>query len=131
LTPRDLLFIQQPMILAGEEWCYESGGNYYRLAAFYREFFSAPVSLRLYESAGDVPSSPMPCEERLAEMKEKYYSPMEDPNAMQPPMPTPLPEIDVGMPKTEVQPVLEARPSSPAAGRRTDRISSSGRRIPV
>ncbi len=107
LTPRDLLFIQQPMILAGEEWCYESGGDHYRLAAFYREFFSAPVSLRLYESAGDVPSSPMSCEGRLAEMKEKYYSPMEDPNAMRPPMPTPLPEIDVGMPKTEVQPVLE------------------------
>lgn len=107
LTPRDLLFIQQPVILAGEEWCYESGGDHYRLAAFYREFFSAPVSLRLYESAGDVPSSPMSCEGRLAEMKEKYYSPMEDPNAMRPPMPTPLPEIDVGMPKTEVQPVLE------------------------
>lgn len=107
LTPRDLLFIQRPMILAGEEWCYESGENHYRLAAFYREFFSAPVSLRLYESAGDVPSGPMPCEERLVEMKEKYYSPMEDPNAMRPPMPTPLPEIDVGIPKTEIQPVLD------------------------
>ncbi|MCK6584606.1 MAG: hypothetical protein L6Q49_16045 [Anaerolineales bacterium] len=107
LTPRDLLFIQQPVILAGEEWCYESGGNYYRLAAFYREFFSAPVSLRLYESAGEVPSSPMPCEERLAEMKGKYYSPMEDPNAMRPPIPTPLPEIDVEMPRTEVQPLLD------------------------
>jgi hypothetical protein len=106
LTPRDLLFIQQPVILAGEDWCYESGGDYYRLAAFYREFFSAPVSLRLYRSAGETPTSPMPCEERLAAMKEKYYSPMEDPSARQPPLPTPLPDIDVGMPKTEVQPVL-------------------------
>lgn len=27
LTPRDLLLIQQPVILGGEEWCYESGGD--------------------------------------------------------------------------------------------------------
>jgi hypothetical protein len=109
LTPRDLLFIQQPMILAGEEWCYESGGNYYQLAAFHREFFSAPVSLRIYESAGDVPSSPLSCEDRLAEMKEKYYSPMEDPNAMQPPTPAPLPTSVVNIQRETVQPIVRAR----------------------
>jgi hypothetical protein len=109
LTPRDLLLIQQPMILAGEEWCYESGGNYYRLAAFYREFFSAPVSLHLYESAGDVPSSPQPCEERLAEMKEKYYSPMEDPSAMQPPTPAPFPTSVVNTQRETIQPIVRAR----------------------
>lgn len=109
LTPRDLLFIQQPMILAGEKWCYESGGTYYRLTAFHREFFSAPVSLRLYESAGDVPSSPLPCEERLAEMKEKYYSPMEDSNAMRPPTPVPLPTSVVNTQRETVQPIVSAR----------------------
>ncbi|NJC94844.1 MAG: hypothetical protein FIB03_00665 [Anaerolineae bacterium] len=108
LSPRDLLFIQQPMILAGEKWCYESDGNYYRLAAFYREFFSAPVSLRLYKSAGDVPTSPIPSEERLAEMKGKYYSPMEDPNAMQPPTPAPLPTSVVNTQRQTVQPIVRA-----------------------
>ena len=115
LTPRDLLFIQQPVILAGEKWCYEGGENYYRLSAFYREFFSAPVSLRVYESAGDVPSSPPICEERLAEMKKKYYSPMEDPNAMRPPIPTPLPDIEVGLPKTEILPLLNGRVALPGS----------------
>ena len=106
LTPRDLLFIQQPVILAGEEWCYEGNKDYYRLSAFYREFFSSPVSLQVYESAGSLPLSPPACEKRLAEMKEKYYSPMEDPTAMRPPLPTPLPEIDVGLPKIAIQPVV-------------------------
>jgi hypothetical protein len=106
LTPRDLLFLQQPAVLAGEEWCYQGGEDYYRLAAFHREFFSAPVSLKVYQTAGEPPEGPLPCEERLAAMKERYYSPMEDPAAMQPPVPTPLPEVEVGVPKMEVQPLL-------------------------
>jgi hypothetical protein len=115
LMPGDLLLIQQPVILAGEEWCYESGGGYYRLAAFYREFFSAPVSLRLYESAGVAPTSPMPCEKRLVAMKEKYYSPMEDPSAMRPPLPTSQPENEVGMPKVEIQPLLDGVTAIPGS----------------
>ena len=115
LMPRDLLLIQQPVILAGEEWCYESGGGYYQLAAFYREFFSAPVSLRLYESAGEAPTSPMPCEERLAAMKEKYYSPMDDPSAMRPPVPTSQPENEVGMPKVEILPLLDGATAMPGS----------------
>jgi hypothetical protein len=115
LTPRDLLFIQQPVILAGEKWCYESGGNSYRLSAFYREAFSMPVSLHTYESAGDLPLGPPICEERLAEMKQKYYSPMEDPNAMRPPLPTPLPDIEVGLPKTEIGPILNGSIALPGS----------------
>jgi hypothetical protein len=115
LMPRDLLLIQQPVILAGEEWCYESGRDYYRLAAFYREFFSAPVSLRLYQSSRETPASPMLCEERLAAMKEKYYSPMEDPSAMRPPLPTPQPENEVGMPKVEIQPLLDGATAIPGS----------------
>jgi hypothetical protein len=114
LTPRDLLYIQQAMILAGEEWCYEGGQDTYRLAAFYREHFSAPVSLRVYKTAGE-PSGPLPCEERLAAMKERYYSPMEDRQAMQPLVPTPLPEVDVGIQKTEIQPVLQAAAALPGS----------------
>ena len=115
LTPRDLLFIQQPVILAGEEWCYQGGGDYYRLAAFFREFFGSPVSLREYEAAGEPPAGSWGCEERLAGMKDRYYSPMEDPPAMRPPLPTPLPEIEVGMPKTEIQPVLDGISVAPGS----------------
>lgn len=110
LRPRDLLFIRQPVILAGETWCYQGGADFYRLAAFHREFFSSPVSLQVYEAAGEPPSGSWECEAQLAAMKERYYSPMEDHAAFQPPLPTPLPEIEVGMPKTVVQPVLDGIP---------------------
>jgi len=115
LTPRDLLFIRQPVVLAGEEWCYEGGMDYYRLSAFSREFFSAPVSLHLYRSAGELPARPPVCEDRLAEIKEKYYSPMEDPAAMQPPLPTPLPENEVKIPKVEIQPLLNGAVAIPGS----------------
>jgi hypothetical protein len=110
LRPRDLLFIRQPVILADEEWCYQGGTDFYRLAAFHREFFSSPVSLRVYEAAGAPPPVSWECEERLAAMKERYYSPMEDPAAFRPPLPTPLPPIEVGIPKTVIQPVLDGLP---------------------
>jgi hypothetical protein len=117
LTPRDLLYIQQPMILAGEEWCYEGGQDTYRLAAFYREHFSAPVSLRVYRMAGEPPPGPLPCEERLAAMTERYNYDwmMGDSSAMQPPVPTLLPEVDVGRPKTVVQPLLEGAAALPGS----------------
>lgn len=110
LTPRDLLFIRRPIILPGETWCYQGNADFYRLAAFHREFWSSPVSLRLYEAAGEPPAGPWECEERVAVMKERYYSPMEDPAAFRPPPPTPLPPIEVGMPTTVVQPVLNGVP---------------------
>ena len=117
LTPRDLLYIQQPMILAGEEWCYQGGEDAFQLAAFYREYFSSPVSLKLYKSAGEPPPGPLPCEERLAAMKERYNYDwmMEDSSAIQPPVPTPLPEVDVGRPKTVIQPLLEGAAALPGS----------------
>jgi hypothetical protein len=63
LTPRDLRYIQQPIILRTETWCYEAGDDHYRLAALYREFFSSPVSLRLYAAAGEPPDGPWSCQE--------------------------------------------------------------------
>jgi hypothetical protein len=90
LAPRYLLRVPQPVELQGESWCYQGGDDFYRLGAFYREFFSMPVELQLYASGGE-PHGPWPCEEQLAAMKERYYSPMEDPQAMRPPVPTPLP----------------------------------------
>jgi len=113
LVPRDLLYIPQPIIFMGERWCYRGGDDYYQLAAFYREFWGMPVSLRLYSSGGNPPTTTLPCENRLAAMKEQHYSPMEDPNAMQPPVPTPLPEINVGMPKTEIYPLLNGAVALP------------------
>lgn len=106
LRPRDLLLVPQPMILAGESWCYQGGTDFYRLGAFYREFFSSPVSLRVYAAAGEPPATPWTCEERLADMKEQYYSPMASPEAMRPPLPTPLPENELPIARTDIIPLL-------------------------
>ena len=115
LVPRDLLFIPQPVILMGEHWCYQGGGNRYTLAAFYREFFSSPVSLRVYESTENPSSDALPCQDQLAEMKKKYYSPLDDPEVARPPVPTPLPDIEVGIPKTEIQPLLDGMAALPGS----------------
>lgn len=94
LTPRYLLCVPQPVELRGEPWCYQGGDDFYRLGVFFREFFSMPVELQVYAAVGE-PDSTWACEERLAVVKERYYSPVEDPTPRQPPLPTPLPPSEV------------------------------------
>lgn len=105
LTPRDLLYLPQPVEIQGETWCYQGGTNFYRLGAFYREFFSMPVELHVYATEGE-PDSEWACAGELAAMKERYYSPMEDPAAMQPIPPTPLPPSDVAQAGEMLEPLL-------------------------
>jgi hypothetical protein len=105
LTPRDLLRVPQPVELQGETWCYQGGNDFYRLGAFSREFFSMPVTLQLYATKGE-PDSDWACAGQLAMMKERYYSPMEDPAAMQPPLPTPLPSSEIAQEGEMITPLL-------------------------
>ncbi|MEJ2749770.1 MAG: hypothetical protein P8183_17960, partial [Anaerolineae bacterium] len=105
LTPRDLLYLPQPVELQGETWCYQGGADFYRLGAFSREFFSMPVELQVYAAEGE-PDSVWDCEGQLAAMKERYYSPIEDPAAMQPPLPTPLPPSAVAQEGEALTPLL-------------------------
>ncbi len=72
LTPRDLLFIPQPVILQGEPWCYQGAAGSYRLGAVFREYFSSPWSIKVYASAGETLASAWACETRLAELKVMY-----------------------------------------------------------
>jgi hypothetical protein len=105
LRPRYLLRVPQPVELRGETWCYQGGDDFYRLGAFFREFFSVPVQLQVYAAVGE-PDSIWACEEQLAAMKDRYYSPLEDPSAMQPPLPTPLPPSEVAMEAEALTPLL-------------------------
>jgi hypothetical protein len=105
LTPRDIGYIEQPMILVGETWCYQGGADYYRLGAFYREYFSSPVSLHIYDSAGEPPTQGWDCDGREAAVLEHYPAP-DNPAAFQPPQPTALPSSELDFPKTAVEPVL-------------------------
>jgi hypothetical protein len=105
LMPRDLLRVPQPVELRGETWCYQGGDDFYRLGAFFREFFSMPVQLQVYAAVGE-PDSTWACEEQLAAMKERYYSPLEDPSAMQPPLPTSLPLSEAAVEAEALAPLL-------------------------
>jgi hypothetical protein len=72
LAPRDLLFVPQPVMFRGEGWCYQGGAEHYRFGTFYHEYFSAPVSLKIYSQAGSPPETGWGCTERLAYMKQRY-----------------------------------------------------------
>jgi hypothetical protein len=105
LTPRDLWRIPQPVELQGETWCYESADDFYRLGAFSREFFSMPVNLHLYAAEGE-PDGVWACQEQVAAMQARYYSPMADPAGMQPPLPTPLPPNTMALESETLTPLL-------------------------
>jgi hypothetical protein len=94
LTPRDLLYLHQPVEIQGETWCYQGGAHFYRLGAFYREYFSLPVQLKVFAAQGE-PDSEWACAGQLAEMKERYDFSMENSAASQSASPTPLPPSEV------------------------------------
>jgi hypothetical protein len=108
LVPRDILFIQGPIIIRGENWCYEGARDSYRLAAIYREYWSLPISLHIYASAGIPPEGTWSCEERLARLKPLYDPQVISsyPDTM--PTPVPLPTSVVDFPRTVIQPVVSA-----------------------
>jgi len=93
--------------LQGETWCYQGGDDFYQLGAFFREFFGRPVELEVYAAVGE-PDTVWACEGQLAAMKERYYSPMEEPAPAATPrvQPTPLPPSEVAMEAEALTPLL-------------------------
>ena len=72
LTPRYLLSVPEPMIIYGQDWCYESGEDYYRLGYIDREHWSDPRLIgRLHSGAGEAPGSGQICLEQFATIKSK------------------------------------------------------------
>jgi len=103
LTPGDLWRIPLPMIIPGQGWCYEGGSNYYRLGVVYREHWSSPyLDVRMYASAGDFPKESWVCDQKLADLKVENQAKF---NSF--PTQEPLPESQVSIPRTRVEPILE------------------------
>jgi hypothetical protein len=75
LVPSELWWIPAPVILSGQGWCYQGERDSYRLGAIYREFFSMPLSVHLYASAGSPPDIRWECDEKLVELKPRYDPP--------------------------------------------------------
>jgi hypothetical protein len=63
LTPRYLLYVPNPFIIPGLDWCYEGGDDFYRFGYVHRQYFSVPASVRIHSSAGEPPNSRWKCED--------------------------------------------------------------------
>lgn len=109
LTPRELLYVPQPIIMLGEKWCYRGADDFYQLAAIYREYWSLPLSLRMYASAGEPPTGSSACEQRLAELKAQHDPPPFAGIPETAPTPVPLPTSVVTTQRETVQPIIRAR----------------------
>jgi hypothetical protein len=72
LVPSQLLWVPRQLILRSEDWCYQGGGDYYRLGVFWRSRFSSKLEVKVYALDGSPPEAGWACQEKLAKMKHKY-----------------------------------------------------------
>jgi len=73
LTPRHALWLPGPVIIYGQDWCYDGGDDHYRLGYVDREHWSDPRLIgRIYKTKGDVPDLHGMCEEEVAAIQKRY-----------------------------------------------------------
>ena len=73
LTPWTSLSIPGPVIIYGQDWCYDGGDEYYRLGYVYREHWSDPRLVgRIYKTIGDSPYLDRLCDEEIAALTKRY-----------------------------------------------------------
>lgn len=73
LTPWYLLSLPGPVIIYGQEWCYDGSDNYYRLGYIDREHWSAPHFIgRIYQTKGEVPDLYGMCEGEAVALQKRH-----------------------------------------------------------
>lgn len=73
LTTWHVRSLPGPVIIYGQDWCYDGGDDYYRLGYVYREHWSDPrLTGRVYATTGEVPDSHGMCEEEIVAIQERY-----------------------------------------------------------
>jgi hypothetical protein len=59
-----------PVIIFGEDWCYDGGENYYRLGYIDRQHWSDPRLIgRIHKAAGEMPGLPPICAQQAAALE--------------------------------------------------------------
>jgi hypothetical protein len=78
LTPRYLHSLSEPMIIFGQDWCYDSEGDQYQFGYVYREHWSSPNLVGYAYSAPNEESDLPPlCEAEITGLRARdpdYYS---------------------------------------------------------
>lgn len=73
LIPRYALSLPGPVIIFGQDWCYEGGDNYYRLGYIYRDHWSSPILTgRIYKTKGQAPDYSHFCDVEIAALRNRY-----------------------------------------------------------
>jgi hypothetical protein len=73
LTPWYVLSLPGPVIIYGQDWCYDGGEDYYRLGYIYREHWSDPrLTGRIYTTQGKVPDLARMCEAKVVALQKRY-----------------------------------------------------------
>lgn len=73
LIPGYALSLPGPVIIFGQGWCYDGGGNYYRLGYVDRLHWSDPRLIgRIYTAKGEMPDLHPMCEQEVAALHDRY-----------------------------------------------------------
>lgn len=82
LTPRQMLSVPPPVIIPGQDWCYDGTAEYYRLGYITRQHWSDPnVYEQLYASSAGAPEEPGVCHwqlRNLIDFGEGFYQESDD-----------------------------------------------------
>jgi type II secretory pathway pseudopilin PulG len=72
LTPGYVLSLPVPVIISGQNWCYDGGDDYYRLGYVYREHWSDPRLIgQIYGTKGELPDLYRMCEGEVVALQER------------------------------------------------------------
>lgn len=73
LTPWYVLSLPGPVIIYGQDWCFDGSDDYYRLGYVYREHWSDPRLIgRIYKTKGEAPDLYPICDEEIAALQKRY-----------------------------------------------------------
>jgi hypothetical protein len=73
VTPWYMLSFPGPVIIYGQDWCYDGGDTYFRLGYVYREHWSDPRLIgQIYSAKGELSNLDPMCEDEVVALQKRY-----------------------------------------------------------